>query len=324
MNKDEYQSQLLENRLLKRYKHLRKWAKRTSVSCYRVYDKDIPEIPLAIDIYEDCENSKIYLHLSLYERPYEKDQSDEEVWLNYMKNACIRVFLVEPSSVFIKTRKKMKGEDQYEKQSDKSFTIIVKEQGQKFLVNLTDYLDTGLFFDHRPLRNMVRSMCQGKKVLNLFCYTGAFSVYAAQGKASKVDSVDLSKTYLTWAQNNMKLNGFLPENNAYSFIQNDTVTFLNSTQNTYDIIILDPPTFSNSKRTSTTLDINRDYPVLINACLSLLSPDGTLFFSTNSKKLFFEPALLNNAGTITDITELTIPEDFRNKKIHRCWKINKK
>jgi 23S rRNA (cytosine1962-C5)-methyltransferase len=239
-----------------------------------------------------------------------------------MKNACIRVFLVEPSSVFIKTRKKMKGEDQYEKQSDKSFTIIVKEQGQKFLVNLTDYLDTGLFFDHRPLRNMVRSMCQGKKVLNLFCYTGAFSVYAAQGKASKVDSVDLSKTYLTWAQNNMKLNGFLPENNAYSFIQNDTVTFLNSTQNTYDIIILDPPTFSNSKRTSTTLDINRDYPVLINACLSLLSPDGTLFFSTNSKKLFFEPALLNNAGTITDITELTIPEDFRNKKIHRCWKIN--
>jgi len=324
MNKDEYQSQLLENRLLKRYKHLKKWAKRTMVSCYRIYDKDIPEIPLAIDVYEDCENLNTYVHLSLYERPYEKDQSDEEVWLNYMKNACIRVFLIEPSSVFIKTRKKMKGEEQYEKQSEKSFTIIVKEQGQKFLVNLTDYLDTGLFFDHRPLRNMVRSMCQGKKVLNLFCYTGAFSVYAAQGKASKVDSVDLSKTYLAWAQNNMKLNGFLPENENYSFIQNDALTFLGSTQNTYDIIILDPPTFSNSKRTQTALDINRDYPTLVNACFSLLNSNGTLFFSTNSKKLFFDPSLFNFSGIITDISEITIPEDFRNKKIHRCWKIDKK
>ncbi len=323
MTSDEYQAELLENRLSKRYKHLKKWAKRSGISCYRVYDKDIPEIPLAVDIYEDCQTFKTYIHMSLYERPYEKDQSDEDVWLNHMKNACIKVFLVEPDSVFIKTRKRMKGEEQYEKQSNDSFNITVKEQGQKFLINLTDYLDTGLFFDHRPLRTLVRSMSQGKSVLNLFCYTGSFSVYAAQGKASKVDSVDLSKTYLAWAQQNMSINGFSPENSSFSFIQKDTMTFLTTTQNNYDIIILDPPTFSNSKRTATTLDINRDYSFLVNKCFSLLKPNGTLFFSTNSKKLVFDTSLLNFSGQITDITDMTIPEDFRNKKIHRCWKIDK-
>ncbi len=324
MTRDEYQSQLLENRLIKRYKHLKKWAKRNGVSCYRVYDKDIPEIPIAVDLYEEINTARIFIHISLYERPYEKDQSEEEVWLAHMKTACIRVFLTEPSDVFIKTRKRMKGDDQYEKQSDETFKIVVQEQGQKFLVNLTDYLDTGLFFDHRPLRQMIRTISLHKKVLNLFCYTGSFSVYAAQGKASGVDSVDLSKTYLSWAEENMKINGFPPDESKYSFIQQDVLTYLEKTEKTYDIIILDPPTFSNSKRTMNVLDINRDYPNLVNECFSILNSGGKLFFSTNSRKLHFDPSLFNFTSTITDITDQTIPEDFRNKKIHRCWMIEKK
>lgn len=324
MTKDEYQAQLLENRLIKRYKHLKKWAKRSNISCYRVYDKDIPEIPLAIDLYEDCQTHNQYIHMSLYERPYEKDQSDEEDWLSCMKRVCIKVFLVEPSSVFIKTRKRMRGDGQYEKHSDATFTITVKEQGQTFLVNLTDYLDTGLFFDHRPLRDIIRSMSCSKKILNLFCYTGSFSVYAAQGKASIVDSIDLSRTYLNWAQNNMKLNGFDVTADNWRFIQSDVLSFLLDTASSYDIIILDPPTFSNSKKTTTTLDINRDYHKLINACFPLLHEGGILFFSTNSKKLAFDPSLFNFSALITDITASTIPEDFRNKKIHRCWKLEKR
>ncbi len=323
MTKDEHQSQLLENRLTKRYKHLKKWAKRNNISCYRVYDKDIPEIPLAIDLYEDCVKHSLYIHISLYERPYEKDQYEEDIWLNNMKQVCMRVFTLEPSSIFIKTRKKMKGDEQYEKQSNESFSIEVAEQGQSFLVNLTDYLDTGLFFDHRPLRKILRSISFSKKVLNLFCYTGSFSVYAAQGGALIVDSVDLSNTYIAWAQNNMHLNGFPTDTDKYRFIQSDVMSYLRKTKKTYDIIILDPPTFSNSKKTAKTLDINRDYPQLIQACFAILQSGGSIFFSTNSRKLSFNPSLFNFSATITDITEKTIPEDFRNKKIHRCWKIEK-
>lgn len=324
MSNDEYQEQILENRLLKRYKHLKKWAKRNNISCYRVYDKDIPEIPLAIDLYEDVHTLKTYIHISLYERPYEKDQNEEELWLEHMKYCCIRVFLVEPNDVFIKTRKKMKGDNQYEKQNIESNIITIKEHGQKFIVNLSDYLDTGLFFDHRPLREIIRSISEGKKVLNLFCYTGSFSVYAAQGKALQVDSVDLSNTYLNWAQKNLEINGFSLESEKYNFIQSDTQSFLDSAQNLYDIIILDPPTFSNSKKTPNMLDITKDYPKLINSCYRLLNAQGILFFSTNSKRLNFNRNLFDSSALVTDITEKSIPEDFRNKKIHRCWKIEKK
>ncbi|MBQ2207476.1 MAG: class I SAM-dependent methyltransferase, partial [Treponema sp.] len=215
---------------------------------------------------------------------------------------------------------------------------LVFEQGQIFYVNLTDYLDTGLFFDHRPLRDTVRSECRQKAVLNLFCYTASFSVYAAEGGASFVESVDTSNTYLDWAKDNMAANGFT-DKAKYIFTREDVSAYLDrkiaeksmgedGTQ-LFDIIILDPPTFSNSKRSDATLDINRDWPALVRKSLSLLTPDGILYFSTNSRRLVFEeqrlPSRMNGEllYKATDITAKTIPEDYRNTKIHRAWKIER-
>lgn len=326
-----YQATLFENRLSKRYKHLKKWAKRSNVFCYRLYDKDIPEIPLVVDFYEDSETEDCYLQIALYERPYEKNEDEEVLWLEAMKFAAARSLLINPSNITFKIRKKQKGENQYEKNNDKSVIFTVKEQGQLFKVNLSSYLDTGLFFDHRPLRLMVRSTCQQKDVLNLFCYTGSFSVYAAQGKAKSVDSVDLSKTYLAWAEDNFKLNGFDIKNSQekYRFINSDVLLFLQETikqkEKLYDIIILDPPTFSNSKKTDNLLDINRDWPKFVSLCLELLKPHGVLYFSTNSRRLNFSAeelyTMCGKSVSVVDITDKTIPEDFRNKKIHRCWEI---
>lgn len=326
-----YQTTLFENRLTKRFKHLKKWAKRSNVFCYRLYDKDIPEIPLVVDVYEHSETEECFLQIALYERPYEKSEEEESQWLESMKFAAARSLLINPDNIIFKVRRKQKGENQYEKNNDTSLTFTVKEQGQIFKVNLSSYLDTGLFFDHRPLRQMIRSSCQQKDVLNLFCYTGSFSVYAAQGKAKSVDSVDLSKTYLAWAEENFKLNGFDLKNNQekYRFINKDVFTFLqesiDSKEKLYDIIVLDPPTFSNSKKTENLLDINKDWPKFVSLCLKLLKPYGVLYFSTNSRRLNFSAEELytvyENSVSIVDITDKTIPEDFRNKKIHRCWEI---
>lgn len=377
--KNIYQANLFSNRLLKNYKQLKKWARKNKISCYRLYDRDIPEIPLAVDLYtflpdeiktklevsnfldeqnvQISANTKIglemqkdelkrtYLHIYLYERPYEKDQKDEEDWLLEMKKAAASSLNIDEKHIIIKTRRKQSGNEesarnQYTKiETDEHLTGFVQEQGQIFKVNLTDYIDTGLFFDHRPLRAEIRKSCDGKKVLNLFCYTGSFSVYAAQGNAKEVESVDLSKTYLDWAKENMKMNEFTNEK-KYFFTRDDVFNFLNrvnaenqknqnaKSENFFDIIILDPPTFSNSKRTENTLDINKDWPVLIAKCLKILKANGILYFSTNSRKLNFKTELLSetvnlNNLQIEDITLKTIPEDFRNSKIHRAWKITK-
>lgn len=377
--KNIYQANLFSNRLLKNYKQLKKWARKNKISCYRLYDRDIPEIPLAVDLYtflpdeiktkfeisnfldeqnvQISANTKIglemqkdelkrtYLHIYLYERPYEKEQKDEEDWLLEMKKAASSSLNIDEQNIIIKTRRKQSGNEesarnQYTKiETDKHLTGLVQEQGQIFKVNLTDYIDTGLFFDHRPLRAEIRKSCDGKKVLNLFCYTGSFSVYAAQGNAKEVQSVDLSKTYLDWAKENMKMNEFSNEK-KYFFTRDDVFNYLNrvnaenqknqnaKSENFFDIIILDPPTFSNSKRTENTLDINKDWPVLIAKCLKILKTNGILYFSTNSRKLNFKTELLSetvnlNNLQIEDITLKTIPEDFRNTKIHRAWKITK-
>jgi 23S rRNA (cytosine1962-C5)-methyltransferase len=365
-NKNEYQAELFANRLSKKYKTLKKWARRERISCYRLYDKDIPEIPLAADLYEflpdgitektECalflrENealissnnaqaiaesrNRTFLHLSLYERPYEKDEKEEEIWLECMAKAAAKVLQIPETHILHKLRKKQKGLNQYEK-IESPFTLegLTQECGQLFKINLSDYLDTGLFLDHRPLRNTVRKLAGGKSVLNLFCYTGSFSVYAAEGKASRIESVDLSNTYLNWTKENMSLNGFT-DKNKYIFTRQDVTGFLNQKNaevpnpqgtNRFDIIILDPPTFSNSKATQNVLDINRDWSSLCAKCLKILNPHGTLYFSTNSRRLSFEENELKEklsdlSYTVTDITEESIPEDFKGKKIHRCWKI---
>ena len=332
--KTEYQAQLLQNRLTKRFQHLKKWARRSDVGCYRLYDKDIPEIPLAIDIFfiqesPSASEAEAYLRVYLYQRPYEKAEEEETQWLEAMIQAAAQVVGVSQDKVVAKTRMRQRGSDQYEKQETQdSITGIVQEQGHKFFVNLSNYLDTGLFMDHRPLRKIVEQEAQGKAVLNLFCYTASFSVYAAAGGASRVDSVDLSNTYLAWGEKNFSLNG-LTDAEKYRFTRNDVAQFLKESHDSWDIIVLDPPTFSNSKKTKDTLDINRDWPKLVNAALQHLNPGGTLYFSTNSRQLHFDEALLqpptkanDGAGLkVKDITVATIPEDFRNQKIHRCWKI---
>ena len=366
--KNRQQAELFKNRLAKNFKTLKKWARKNRISCYRLYDRDIPEIPLAADIYtflppdaeskEDAflyinkrnqmisdnspkaagiiqeENQRTYLLLYLYERPYEKDDSEEEVWLDTMAEAAAEILEINRESVIIKTRRKQSdGEkrSQYEKtEQSRNILRLTQEQGQLFLINLEDHLDTGLFFDHRPLRKTVRETCKGKTVLNLFCYTGSFSVYAAAGGAKRVTSVDMSNTYLEWAKKNMAANGFTDES-RFSFIRQDVNGFLHQMnaevpdserKNRFDIIILDPPTFSNAKRTEHTLDINRDWSELVKKCLNLLNKDGILYFSTNSRRLIFDETLLPEKTKKQDITASTIPEDYRNKKIHRCWKLS--
>ncbi|MCR5288494.1 MAG: class I SAM-dependent methyltransferase [Treponema sp.] len=358
-DKDYYQAELLANRLSKRYKQLRKWARKERVTCYRLYDRDIPEVPIAIDLYEllpaeitdtislakytarqleryTANDPTIqkevaqfqYIVLTLYERPYKKPEDEEQVWLSLMKKQIAIVTGIDESHIILKIRKHDKGGSQYatdkNTQKDSVITGVIQEQGQLFYINLSNYLDTGLFFDHRPLRALIRAESSTKNVLNLYCYTASFSVYAAQGNAKHVDSVDLSNTYLTWAKQNMHINGFTDQQ-AYQFIKSDVKTFLDqkaredSKNGIYDIIILDPPTFSNSKMTQTMLDINKDWSTLVNTCLKLLTKDGTLFFSTNSQKLKFDPSLIT--GKSIDITASTIPEDFKGSKTHRCWKI---
>ncbi len=373
--KTERQAQMFANRLAKQHKQLKKWARRNRITSYRLYDRDIPEIPLACDLYtflpEEYQDklsailflneqnaiiskndvraqqvvadelSRTYLHLYLYERPYDKPQEEEDIWLDKMAQTAAETLKIQRDHVILKTRRKLSGteegrDSQYEKISG-SRTVggIIHEQGQIFRINLSDYIDTGLFFDHRPMRDIVRNSCAGKSVLNLFCYTGSFSVYAAEGRARRVESVDMSRTYIEWAKDNMSMNGF-NDDKRYIFTRGDAIGFLNQKNaevaneegtNRYDIIILDPPTFSNSKRTDNTLDINRDWSDLVKKCLNILTPHGVLYFSTNSRRLTFDAELLtkNAEGeslyTAEDITAKTIPEDYRNTKIHRAWKI---
>jgi len=340
------QAAMFANRLEKQYKHLRKWARRTGVSCFRLYDKDIPEVPLAVDLYRKAGSEDKYLHIALYERPYDKPEDAEIAWMDSMKDAAAAMLAIPVENVHTKIRRRQRGEEsQYERVDTAGNRIAIEEGGSKLLVNLSDYLDTGIFLDHRPARLMVRSEAAGKRVLNLFCYTGAFSVHAAAGGASSVTSVDLSKTYLAWAAENLKLNGFATNsptaghsitgrelaavNARYPCIHADVKAFLASakrTEDKWDLIVCDPPTFSNSKRSADTLDLNRDWAELCRTCLALLAPGGILYFSTNSRGLKFDPEMIGGAATregtvIQDLSEASIPEDFRNRNIHRLWKI---
>ncbi len=413
-NKTPYQAELFANRLKKKYKELRKWARKNRILSYRLYDRDIPEIPVSLDLYEflpsDCTNpvelarflaeqnaklsandlsieadikARTYAILYLYERPYQKDDDEEEKWLDQMAKTASQVLGIDQNHIIKKMRKHQKGKNQYEKEKDDFSNKFsagrelecewTGECGQLFKIDLNSYLDTGLFFDHRPLRNMIRETCSNKDVLNLFCYTGSFSVYAAQGNAKTVESVDLSNTYLAWAKENMDKNGF-DDKKKYIFTRADCLAFLQEkalaqkallseksateksaapgrpaaptkpavlgrqassaqTANeikakakTYDIIILDPPTFSNSKNTANILDINKQWPQLVKDCLNILNPHGQLYFSTNSERLKFDPSqvppvtISGHEFKVEDLTAQTIPNDYAGSKPHRCWK----
>jgi 23S rRNA (cytosine1962-C5)-methyltransferase len=310
---------MFANRLAKMYKHISKWARRQGITCYRIYDHDVPQFPFAIDKYES------YLYVTEYETDYYMDEEDRELWFLRCLSKIAEQTDTMIDKIFIKTRKQQKGKKQYEKQEQEEdaevVQAVVMENGLQFKVNFSEYLDTGLFLDHRPLREKVRSEAEGKNVLNLFAYTGSFSVYSASAKANLVVTLDLSNTYLRWAKENMELNGLYDESKHY-FIQDDVKEWLADPPNNikYDIIIMDPPTFSNSKRMREVLDIQRDHITLINNALDMLSPNGVLYFSTNFRRFKLDVEALGHAK-IKDITAQTIPDDFRDKKIHYCYKI---
>lgn len=309
--------EMFENRLLKVYKHKSKLAKRQSVSCYRIYDHDLPEFPFCIELYED----KIYL--AEYLRRHGMNDEEHEIWLEKCIEKICALLQVQDENVFVKQRKRKRNRlDQYEKKNSTQAFFTVTENGLKFLVNLTDYLDTGLFLDHRITRKMVMEQCAGKRVLNLFAYTGSFSVYAAAGKASNVTTVDLSKTYLQWAEDNFVIN-LLKDKNKFRFIHADVKQYLKTLEpNSFDLVIMDPPTFSNSKRMKDFLDIQKDHVELLNDVLKGLSSNGVIYFSTNFTKFVLEQDKIN-ATVIKDITKATTPFDFEGKLKRWCYKIEK-
>jgi 23S rRNA (cytosine1962-C5)-methyltransferase len=313
---DPSKLQMLENRLVKVFKHLKKTARRQNITCYRVYDDDIPEFPFSIELYED------HVYVAEYHRSHGMEEDVHEEWLDNCLLVMSKVLEVEPGKIWVKQRqRKASRQDQYEKLSFESHEMIAHEAGLSFKVNLSDYLDTGLFLDHRITREMVREEVAGKKVLNLFCYTGSFSVYAAAGGASQVVSVDLSKTYLAWAEENMQLNGF--EAGKHPFVHADVLQYLDTLpENEFDLVILDPPTFSNSKRMKEFLDIQRDHVSILNKVLRATKPGGVVYFSNNYRRFVLEADQVA-ATTIKDITAQTMPFDFQQKLIRKCYKITK-
>jgi len=315
--------QMFRNRLTKTFRHVAKLAGRQSVSCFRIYDHDLPEFPFCIELYED----KIYL--AEYRRRHGMTDEEHEAWLESCLPMISDIVGVPDEAIFWRQRQRKAGrQGQYEKLASEQEFFIAREAGLSFRINLTDYLDTGLFLDHRITRGMVREEAKDKRVLNLFCYTGSFSVYAAAGGATRVDSVDLSKTYLTWAEENMKLNlpatGTSPAPSPQTnFIHADVKQWLDEAPaNFYDIVVMDPPTFSNSKRMKDFLDIQRDHAELINQTLRAMKPGGTLYFSTNYRK-FQLAADEITASSVKDITNATTPFDFQGKLFRYCYRIIK-
>ena len=341
--KTALQSQMFENRLKKRFHHLKKWAQRTGAGVFRLYDRDIPEIPLVLDYYGD--EKDVAIAGSLYKRPYEKDEDDEEKWLSAMKESAVRALGIKSENIFLKQRERQRGSSQYEKFDNSSFIKIVSEKDLSFKVNLSDYLDCGLFPDRRLLREIVRGEANGKKVLNLFSYTGSFSVYAVAGGAVSTDSVDLSNTYLSWARENFSLNGLSarmisheeefftlkenPRDGINRLIRADVLSFLEKAVSKgvkWDIIIIDPPAFSNSKKMTDSFDLRRDLKNLIGQAVNLLNPCGKIFLSVNartikSSDIITELAEYSKNIRITDLEKKIIDEDFRGRKIPKAFEI---
>ena len=306
------------NRLRKNAQKLSKWARKEGVDCYRLYDADIPEYNAAVDVYGD------YLVIQEYAAPANipAGVADDRFW--HLLETIPAVLPFNESNMVIKQRKRQQGKDQYEKQ-DAAATIelTVQEYNAQFKVNLTDYLDSGLFLDHRLVRREIQRMAAGKTVLNLFAYTGSASVHAGLGGASHVTTVDLSRTYLNWAKDNFRLNHLTIS--KHDFIQADCLTWLSeqaaSQAQTWDLVFLDPPTFSNSKRMEESFDVQRDHVRLITDAARLVAAQGTLVFSTNKRKFKLDLEALKQAGLVVeDRSAWSIPEDFkRNKHIHQCW-----
>jgi 23S rRNA (guanine2069-N7)-methyltransferase / 23S rRNA (guanine2445-N2)-methyltransferase len=302
---------MFANRLKKNRKLISKWANKNHISCYRLYDADMPEYAVAVDYYEG------WVHVAEYVPPAKVDPRASEKRLQEVMSAIPQALDVPAKHIVLKQRLRQKGNRQYEKHSQSGEFFEVKEGQARLLVNVKDYLDTGLFLDHRPVRLKIAELAKGNRFLNLFCYTATASVHAALGGATFTDSVDLSSTYLDWANKNMALNGF--SDVAHRMIRADVMEWIKTCDNQYDLILLDPPTFSNSKKMDAVLDIQRDHVQLINDSMKLLSRNGLLIFSSNMRKFKLEDPELENYS-IENKTHWSIDQDFqRSKNIHQCW-----
>lgn len=313
--------EMIANRLRKNLKTVGKWARNSGVTCYRLYDADIPEYAAAVDVYEKR------AHVQEYLAPKTVDPANAERRLAELAEAVKTVLGIAPGDLFVKVRQRQSGGFRYERLADAGEFHEIGEGGLRFLVNFTDHIDTGIFLDHRITRGMIRDMARGARFLNLFAYTGTASVYAAAGGAETTTTVDMSVTYLDWAQKNFAANGISGARHEFSrancleWLERERLRLNSRERRRFDLIFLDPPTFSNSKGMDGELDIQRDHVKLIGMAARLLAPGGTLVFSTNSRRFALETGAMPDLA-FDDITRRTIPKDFeRNPRIHKCWLI---
>jgi 23S rRNA (cytosine1962-C5)-methyltransferase len=314
---DPYQQ--LANRIARVQRHRRKWGRRRDISCWRVYERDIADQPAIVDWYGDAAVAWAF------ERARNDTPAQEAQWLEALADAVCRGLAITRDALQLKRRAPQRGRDsgegQYQRLDHAAVVRTVREQGLSFEVNLSDYLDTGLFLDHRWTRAQVREQSKQARVLNLFGYTGSFTCYAAAGGARATVTVDLSNTYLAWAARNLALNRFAVDDGRHALVRADCLAWLAEppVQEPFDLIVCDPPTFSNSKAMTRDFAVERDHPWVIARCRALLRPGGVLWFSTNCRGFQLSPEIAGWA--IEDASEASIPEDFRDRRIHRLWRL---
>ena len=323
------------NRLRKTLVHWRKWARRRGISCFRIYDRDVPQFPFAIDWFDTvAPRAGTHLHVQEIDTGWKMTDEDYTAWLIAVCDAICEVCAIPAEQLHLKRRERQRGTSQYERLDDADAeAFVVEEAGLRFEVNFDNYLDTGLFLDHRPMRALVaESIAQrtstgaGTRFLNLFAYTGSFTVHAARAGASHSTTVDLSNTYQAWTARNFALNRIDPR--KHKLVRADVLAWLGdevSISEKYDLIVLDPPSFSNSKKMQGVLDVQRDHARLIGQCHDLLAAGGELFFSTNLRTFAIDPELEKRLG-LREITHRSVPEDFRRpgrRGPHRAWHATK-
>jgi 23S rRNA G2069 N7-methylase RlmK/C1962 C5-methylase RlmI len=308
-----YHAQILSNRVHKRYDHLRKRFARQSIDCFRLYDWDIPEVRAVVDWYAG--------HIVVAE--YERTQTGPD-WLPAMAAAVGKVLNIPSEKIHIKRRRtKTEEGPRYKKMGTKGTRFVVNERELKFWINLDDFLDTGLYSDHRDTRVIIKELAKDKNFLNLFAYTGAFTCAAALGGARTTTTVDRSETYSKWTKDNLELNSLMGP--QHTLIQSDVMGYLERAAREgkrFDLVFVDPPSFFRDQKKNVAFDISRDHPKLIREVLKVMAPGATVFFSTNHQR--FEPKFYGlPVKNLTELTPKTIPEDFRNQKVHRCWRMEK-
>ncbi len=304
---------MFANRILKNRKRLSAWVKREQIDCYRLYDADMPEYAVAVDVYGQ------HAHVAEYQAPKDISVEAAERRLEEVRSALPAALGIAAQNIVYKQRSRQRGSEQYTKQDSRGELLIVKEGRAQLLVNLRDYIDTGLFLDHRPLRLRIGKEAAGKDFLNLFCYTGSATVHAALGGAHSTTSIDLSNTYLNWLGKNLAANKL--EESRNTVIREDCQSWLARARSRYDLILLDPPSFSNSKGVAGSFDVQRDHPQLVRLAMAVLRKEGCLYFSNNRRGFSLDDAL-QEEFVCEDITAYTLPPDFqRNRRIHSCWLI---